>query len=117
MSTRPSATASSATGDVEATRTTYARQAGRRELRPDEYRELRAALDADERRLRSDLAAIPAPLEHMDPAVIREGWDLMTLDERREVIDLYVEAVVIAPAKPGTRKFDSDRVTIHWREA
>jgi site-specific DNA recombinase len=43
---------------------------------------------------------------------IRESWEGMTLDERREVLRLFVESVTVAPAK---KKFDRGRVRINWR--
>ena len=75
-------------------------------------------LDADKQRLSVALAAIPRPVEGVDPAIIREAWDsAMTLDERRAVVELFIDRVDVQPAKPGTRHFDPDRVGIIWRSA
>jgi DNA invertase Pin-like site-specific DNA recombinase len=87
----------------------------RRELTQAEWSAARAALDAEQARLSAELADLPPPAVDIDPAMIRAGWDAMTLDERRQVVDLFVAAVVVSPALPGTRKFDPGRVAIDWR--
>jgi hypothetical protein len=39
----------------------------------------------------------------------------MTLDERREVLRMFLREVTIHRAKPGTRAFDPGRLSISWR--
>jgi hypothetical protein len=39
----------------------------------------------------------------------------MTLDEKRELLRMFIENVVINRATPGTRAFDPGRVDIEWR--
>jgi site-specific DNA recombinase len=85
------------------------------ELTDDEWREARATLDAKEGRLRSELASVPPPVSHIDPALIREGWAAMNLDERREIVRMFVERVIVKRAVPGRRGFDKERVAIVWR--
>jgi hypothetical protein len=86
-----------------------------RELTADEWRTARRALAENERRLRSELAAIPPTTEHVDVSLIREGWASMNLDERREIIGMFVDRVIVKRAKLGTRGFDENRVDIVWR--
>ena len=38
----------------------------------------------------------------------------MDLGERRQVIAMFVAGVTVNRAKPGTRKFDPERVEIRW---
>lgn len=86
------------------------------EISADEWRAARAGLDQREHSLRADLAAIPPPVASVDFSMIREGWKAMILDERREIIGMFVERVVIHRAKIGTRGFDPGRVAIEWRQ-
>ena len=51
--------------------------------------------------------------------VIRDGWEAMNLDERREIIGMFVKAVVVKRATPGTKGFDENRIGdagIVWRQ-
>lgn len=85
------------------------------ELTAAEWRTARRALAEQEQRLRAELAAVPPPMVGMDIATVRSAWPDMTLDERREFLRLFVEKVVVNRAKPGTKGFDSGRVTVEWR--
>jgi site-specific DNA recombinase len=100
---------------VEARRGELARLVAARDMTTDEWREARAVLDADQARLSAALVSVPPPAVNVDPGIIREGWQAMTLDERRQIVNMFIEQVVINPAKPGTRRFDPSRVTIEWR--
>lgn len=75
----------------------------------------RQTLDAQQSELTAALAAVPPPVDSVDPATVREGWELMTLDERRQVLDLFIESVTVASAAPGVHKVDLGRVSIVWR--
>jgi len=86
------------------------------ELTAAEWQTARRALAEHEQRLRAELSAVPAPVSVVDPAVIAAGWESMTLDERREVLGMFVERVTVNRAKPGTKGFDRGRVAIDWRE-
>jgi len=101
--------------DVEARRSDLAAMWGAGEVTAEEWRAARSALDQREKGLRADLAAIPVPVAQVDVTLIREGWEAMNLDERREIIGMFVESVVVKRAKPGTRTFDAGRVAVHWR--
>ncbi|MGH8880184.1 MAG: recombinase family protein [Stackebrandtia sp.] len=81
-----------------------------------EWQAAREALDAREATLRGELVAVPVPVRRVDPEQIADGWEQMTLDERREMIAMFVESVTIVRARPGLRRFDTDRVKIQWRE-
>jgi hypothetical protein len=81
-----------------------------------EWRAARAGLDVRENELRAELAAMPAPPARLDGiAGAREAWPAMKLDERRELLRMFIEAVLISRAKPGARAFDSNRISIEWR--
>jgi hypothetical protein len=40
---------------------------------------------------------------------------MTTLDEKRELLRMFIERVTVNRAKPGARAFDSDRVKIKSR--
>lgn len=74
----------------------------------------RQGLDTREDAARAALAATPPPLAGVDVDAARQAWPSMTLDERREFLRLFIASVVIAPARPGTRRFDGGRVTVEF---
>ena len=100
---------------VELDRADLARMRARREVTPSEWLAMREVYDTEQQQLSAALAALPAPGVDVDPAKVRGAWEYMTLDERRELICMFVEQVVVATAKPGTRKFDPSRVEIAWQ--
>jgi site-specific DNA recombinase len=100
---------------LEAKRGDLAGLWGSGDLTGAEWQTARHALADHERRLRTDLAAIPPPLIVVDTATARGSWDSMTLDERRELIRIFIAGVAVNRAKPGTREFDKSRVVIEWR--
>lgn len=85
------------------------------ELTAAEWRTARRALAEREQELQAELVAIPSPLVEIDISQIRAAWPGMTLDEKRELVEMFIERVTIRPAKPGTRAFDDSRVEITWR--
>jgi site-specific DNA recombinase len=85
------------------------------ELTAAEWRTARRALAEQEQALQAELVAIPTPLVNIDISQVRAAWPSMTLDEKREMIEMFIEHVIIKPAKPGARAFDRDRVSIAWR--
>ena len=84
------------------------------ELTTAEWRTARQGLDAQEHKLRGDLAEVPPPIAGIDISTARAAWPDMTLDERREFIRLFIERVTIKKATPGRNGFDKDRVEIGW---
>lgn len=104
----------------KARRKTIAAQWGTGALDDDEYRAARDAQAETERGLREQLAAIPAAVGRVDVSMIREGWDAMNLDERREIVGMFVERVTVKPAIPGARRFNGERIGadgIVWRRS
>jgi hypothetical protein len=100
---------------AEGTRSQIMGERVRGEITTDEWRTARAELDAQEAALRAGLAGLPPPVADVDPALIRAGWSAMNLDERREIIGMFIEKVVVKRATPGTTGFDPRRVAIVWR--
>lgn len=86
------------------------------ELTAAEWRTARQALAEREQELLVELASLPAPLTKVDISQVREAWPAMTLDERREIVAMFIEHVTVKPARPGTRAFDPDRVSTEWRK-
>lgn len=100
---------------VEQQRVDLAKLWGARKLTPPEWMAAREVLNDEEGRLRRELATVPPPLSRIDPTKIRVGWGAMTLDERRDIISMSINRVVVLRAKPGTAGFDTGRVDIDWR--
>lgn len=100
---------------AENRRKTLAAQWGRNKLSDVEWRAARDGIDEDEQRLRRELADLPAPLVGIDISEVRKAWPHMLLDEKRELIEMFVEHVTVHPARPGTKVFDDKRVSIEWR--
>jgi hypothetical protein len=96
-------------------RTELAAMWGAGELMAAEWRAARQSIDEHEQRLRRELADLPAPLVGVDISQVREAWPHMLLDEKRELIEMFIETVTVHPAKPGAKAFDRDRVSIDWR--
>jgi hypothetical protein len=87
------------------------------ELTTDEWSAARAQLAIRERRLRAELAEVPPPLGDFDPAALSDPQviEAMTLDERRELLGLFVVRVTVARAKPPYNRVDLSRISIEWR--
>jgi hypothetical protein len=85
------------------------------ELTDSEWRAARQTLAEREQELRRELAMLPPPITAVDISQIRDAWPAMTLDERREIITMFIARVIVARAKPGTRAFDPGRVAVGWR--
>lgn len=86
------------------------------DLTADEWRTARRSLAEREQQLRNELASVPPPVSHVDTSVIRAGWQVMNLDEQREIVGMFVERVTVSRATPGTHGFDDGRVAIEWRK-
>ncbi len=108
--------ASKALRGLEARRSALARMWAAGERDATEWAAARTELAEQERKLRDELRSIPAPVGRVDPALIRDAWEDMNLDERREQISTYIERVTVIRALPGAaRRFDPDRIKITWR--
>jgi hypothetical protein len=59
------------------------------------------------RRLGETTAPVPFPVDALTP----ERWEALTFDQRRAVIGLFVDRVVVGKGKPG-RTFDPTRVAV-----
>ena len=101
---------------VEGKRRALAAQwAGDEDMTEDEWRTARDKLAARERELRAELAAVPAPAVRVDVDLVREAWPAMSLEERREIVGMFVERVIVHRARPGSNRFDPGRVAVVWR--
>ncbi len=99
---------------IEQQRKDLAQMWAARELTAPEWRAARQGLTDREGHIRREQAALPPAVEHVDPALIRAGWGAMNLDERREILGMFVARVVVKRARPGQRGFDDGRVDIEW---
>lgn len=101
---------------VEAKRRELARMWGADELTTEEWQGARQAQDEREQRLRSELAAVAPPPRRVDAAQARAAWPAMTLGEKREMLRLFIDRVVVKPATRGRRGFDDGRVDVEFIE-
>jgi site-specific DNA recombinase len=46
---------------------------------------------------------LPVPAGRIDLSDVRVAWPAMTLDERREVLRMFIGEITIHRAKPGAR--------------
>jgi len=53
-------------------------------------------------------------LDVQPPKDLREKWDLLNLDERRESLRLVIERVIVYPRPPG-KKINPARVKVFWK--
>ena len=103
---------------VERKRRSLAVDWSRDAMTDDEWRTARAGLAEREQALRADLAAVPPPVAKVDLDLVRDAWPAMNLDERRELVGMFIERVVVKRATPGARGFDENRVGVDgivWR--
>ncbi|MCI0687971.1 MAG: recombinase family protein [Sporichthyaceae bacterium] len=102
--------------DIDEQRKDLARMWATKQLNGVEWAEARSALDTEQHQLETHLRMLPTTSEAREPAAILSDWAVMTLDERREVIDDYIDQVIIMPARPGLQRFDPDRVKVSFRQ-
>jgi hypothetical protein len=55
------------------------------------------------------------PAGRIDLSDVRAAWPAMTLDERREMLRMFLGEITIHRAQPATRAFDPGRLGISWR--
>lgn len=108
-------TATDALANVEARSSELAALWAAGDLSSADWAAARQRLDVERSRLSADLNALPVPEAELDPTTVAADWPYLTLDEQRFVIDRYIAAVTIGPARPGTRTFDPERARISWR--
>lgn len=85
------------------------------QLTDTEWQSARQGISENEVKLRNDLAELPPPRIGINITEARTAWPNMTLDEKREFIRLFVHKVTITRARPGTARFDPERVNIFWQ--
>lgn len=102
--------------DIETSRVRLATRYGEGALSDSEWDAARAGLDRRHTELMAELAAIPAPPVDVDPHEVVEGWDHLDVNERRQLMSLFLERVDIGPpTTQGRPKFDTERATVVWR--
>jgi site-specific DNA recombinase len=103
---------------IDAKRTELAELWASGELGAADWTTAGRRLDATEAELRAELARVPAPIE-LDPRLVAEGWEAMTLGEQRAILNMFVVAVTVHPALRRGRGFDPRRCDpthdIEWR--
>jgi site-specific DNA recombinase len=97
---------------VETKHVALAKQWANDELPAAAWDAARRDLDKRKAVAQRELAAVPAPPVGLDPETIRAGWDNMTTDERRAILEAFLGRIVVAPAKPGAQAVDPGRIHI-----
>ena len=69
---------------------------------------------ARERLARRAEAAILADVG-TEPGALTEAWQRWTLEQRRDVLRLVLEAIIVSPATRRGPGFDESRVALRWR--
>jgi DNA invertase Pin-like site-specific DNA recombinase len=101
---------------LDGQRAELAQMWGAGDMSTDEWQAARCGLDGRENALRDELLALPAaPARLAGIEGARQAWPDMTLDERRELLRLFIDRVVISRANPSVRVFDPSRVEIMWK--
>jgi DNA invertase Pin-like site-specific DNA recombinase len=85
------------------------------DLSTPEWSTARGALTGREQDLQAELAERAAPPDIERIRTARTTWDVLNVDERRELLRIFVESITIGPATPGATRFDPNRVAIVWR--
>ena len=91
----------------------YARLAAAGQITPTDYARFTAAVDTERTRLLAETATGVAAVRRrtLDPASLIDRWDDMTVEQRRAVLDLVLDRVVIG----GGRRPVEERVEVVWR--
>jgi DNA invertase Pin-like site-specific DNA recombinase len=89
-----------------------ARAKGAGELTKAEWQVMRGELVDRQRRAEAELDRLDKIAERPSLQQVRDRWSALTLAERRAVIGAVIAKVTVAPAKPGTKSFDPERLTL-----
>lgn len=88
------------------------------EIKKPEHDKQRAKLEISEKSLTQNLFSIEASrpmLKVVNSANIEKSWDERTIAEKRNLIGLLIESVVVHPAiVKGRKSFDPERVKINF---
>ena len=79
-----------------------------RKITTEQFDIMNASVNADQHRAEAELSGLPAPIENIDPAELREAWPEMTLDEKRKIVNDWIEKIVVHP--PAARTVTMDTV-------
>ncbi|WP_418155422.1 recombinase family protein [Actinoalloteichus caeruleus] len=86
------------------------------ELTVSEWQEARRGLQMHEQALRRELSEIPPPVVNVDISQARNGWQSMTLDEKRHFVRIFIDRIVLHRAgKRYSLVYDTSRIQIEWR--
>lgn len=91
---------------IEAQRRELTAEWSARALSMVEWRDAREGLKAQERELRTELASIPTPVRRRDLDVLRAlraAWPGMNLDEKVDLVTLFIDQIRVLPARRGGR--------------
>jgi site-specific DNA recombinase len=69
-----------------------------RKITTEQFSMMNASVVDDQRRIGADLADLPAPIEDVDPTLLKEAWPDMTLEERQKFIGDWIEKVKVSRA-------------------
>jgi hypothetical protein len=79
--------------------------------RPVLQQRIRSARERLARRAEAAILADVGP----EPGALADAWQRWTLEQRRDVLRLVLEAVIVSPAARRGPGFDESRVELRWR--
>jgi site-specific DNA recombinase len=80
-------------------------------VRDERLRRIRSARERLARRAEAAILAEVGP----EPGALAKAWGRWTLEQRRDVLRLVLEAVIVSPATRRGPGFDESRVALRWR--
>jgi len=105
--------------EIQAELDALAEMFGRGDLSAGEWNAARGPLTERMKAARKTAAKAGARVSDMpwsEPGQLRKVWDALTIQQQRSAIELFIEAVVILPAKKGAQKQDTKRVKVVSRQ-
>ena len=102
---------------IEADLENLAEMFGKGELTAGEWNAARGPLQARlaEARRAERQAPRMTDMDWAKPGLLRASWDGLTIQQQRQAVELFVERVLIGPAKTGQNAPNTDRVSVVWK--
>lgn len=79
------------------------------------FRTASATLSRRASDLRRRVGEVEQQARLADPVAVADAWGGYDLGQRRAVLDLLIERVVVGPGRNGGPRFDPDRLSVVWR--
>ncbi len=85
-------------------------------ITPEQFRDRNAKLQKRREDLQVEAESIKdlTTLDVRPPKDLRDNWDLLTIDEKREALSLFIERITVLPGRPGMAS-NSSRLRVRWK--